>query len=483
MATTAKNATATAATTEAAEEPAPADAPAPEAAAAGAGTPNNAGPAPEPHSSDDDSFFGSESEEEGEDEDDQTLAGGGAFDEKEDANGAAGEGDKLSSAQLARRRLRAVRRLHAAYARQARVLMGALQEKTRRVRAEEEEEEGKEAAEGEKKGGDGDKKEEDEKERRRSRSGPRPRSADFPAAARPDPLLEDGETPCADPGTISDVEEEAATAAAAAAAEREAAEKAKPNKGGGSNKKSEKSGGTKKAAAVVVGSKRRTRASADWSEGEGASEGGAGGEAEEDGKKKKQKALPPLPPPAPRRWRAALRSGLPALARLEALAAASTARELDERGALAALCARGCRFLIRSPAVALGRAPAASVASDAERGLVVPVLAAGDDGAPPSSSSSLRLLRALDADLSRAGGDARKVSRQQARVELGADGKWSLAATGRRALSVDGARLAKGERCELRHLSLVEAGGIRMLFVVNARAVRRAMARSEALGL
>ena len=101
--------------------------------------------------------------------------------------------------------------------------------------------------------------------------------------------------------------------------------------------------------------------------------------------------------------------------------------------------------------------------------------------------SSLRLLRSLDADLSQAAGAgaggeeaARKVSRQQARLELGADGKWSLTATGRRALSVDGAKLCKGERCELRHLSLVEAGGIRMMFVVNSRAVRRAMARSEA---
>ena len=79
--------------------------------------------------------------------------------------------------------------------------------------------------------------------------------------------------------------------------------------------------------------------------------------------------------------------------------------------------------------------------------------------------------------------DARKVSRQQARIELGADSKWSLTATGRRALSVDGAKLSKGERCELRHLSLIEAGGVRMMFVVNARGVRRAVARSGALGL
>ena len=171
-------------------------------------------------------------------------------------------------------------------------------------------------------------------------------------------------------------------------------------------------------------------------------------------------------------------------------AAASTARELDERGALAALCARGCRFLIRSPAVALGRAPgAAAAAADGETlaalGPLVPGAAAAAEAAA-AEGPELRLLRALDADLSQAGAgeaDARRVSRQQARVELGADGRWGLTATGRRALAVDGARLARGERCELRHLSLVEAGGVRMLFVVNARAVRRAMARSELLGL
>lgn len=455
-------AAATAVAAAAEEQEPPADA-APAPAAAATAAPNTA-PAPEPHSSDDGSFFGGE-----EDEDEggrETLAGGGAVDEEnEDASAGCG-GDKLTSAQLARRRLRAVRRLHAAYARQARVLMSALQEKARKVKQEEEEAEAEKEGEEEKDGGGGDKK------RRRKSDRSRSRPADFPASLRPDPLLEDGKTPCADPGTISDADEAEKEAAEREAKEEKAKGKAAAAAAGSKGSKSRSS--IKK----VSGGKRRTRASADRGQEEEAGVEEEEGEGRDEGEQWRASSFLPLPPPPPRSWRSALRSGLPSHARLESLAAASTARELDERGALAALCARECRFLIRSPAVALGRAPAASASAAA---------GGDDDKLPPpvpgGASPSLRLLRALDADLSQAGSDSRKVSRQQARIELGADGRWSLTATGRRALSVDGAKLAKGERCELKNLSLVEAGGIRMMFLVNSKGVRRALARSAALGL
>jgi hypothetical protein len=45
-------------------------------------------------------------------------------------------------------------------------------------------------------------------------------------------------------------------------------------------------------------------------------------------------------------------------------------------------------------------------------------------------------------------------------------------------MAVDGRRLAQGEVAELRHLSLVELGPMKLLFLVNPLAVRRMMERA-----
>ncbi len=45
-------------------------------------------------------------------------------------------------------------------------------------------------------------------------------------------------------------------------------------------------------------------------------------------------------------------------------------------------------------------------------------------------------------------------------------------------MAVDGRRLAQGEAAELRHLSLVEVGHMKLLFLVNPLAVRRMLERA-----
>jgi hypothetical protein len=137
----------------------------------------------------------------------------------------------------------------------------------------------------------------------------------------------------------------------------------------------------------------------------------------------------------------------------------------------------------------------------------------------------------VDVDLAREGAAAR-VSRLQAQLTLGADGAFALQNVGRRVVMVNGApvrgrapwdgslgddsaalalpsrpsrhayaalphsmprpsqtstrphphpQLARGESAPVPHLSLLEVGGVQLLFLVNPLAVRRALARAEQL--
>ncbi|KAK9811223.1 hypothetical protein WJX72_000233 [[Myrmecia] bisecta] len=144
-------------------------------------------------------------------------------------------------------------------------------------------------------------------------------------------------------------------------------------------------------------------------------------------------------------WRCAFRTRLTQIARLEQSASAASARDLDSQSALAALCGRKNRFLIRRTSVTLGR--------------------------------TTETHGQVDVDLS-AEGDARKVSRQQAQLTLMPDGKFLLQNTGRRSLFINGRQVDQAQVTRLDHLSVIEAAGIRLLFMVNHLALRRVMTRS-----
>lgn len=80
-------------------------------------------------------------------------------------------------------------------------------------------------------------------------------------------------------------------------------------------------------------------------------------------------------------------------------------------------------------------------------------------------------------------GDARKVSRKQAHLRLCANGKFTLANTGRQTISVNGVELVQHACISLEHLSLIDMAGIRLLFMINQSAVRRLVTRSQNLVL
>lgn len=88
----------------------------------------------------------------------------------------------------------------------------------------------------------------------------------------------------------------------------------------------------------------------------------------------------------------------------------------------------------------------------------------------------------VDIDLTEEG-DARKVSRKQAHLQLCANGKFTLANTGRGTISVNGTELVQNTCTTLQHLSLIDLAGIRLLFMYNQSAVRRLVSRSQNLVL
>lgn len=73
----------------------------------------------------------------------------------------------------------------------------------------------------------------------------------------------------------------------------------------------------------------------------------------------------------------------------------------------------------------------------------------------------------VEVDLS-AEGDAKKVSRKQAYLSVQSpSGSWMLRNVGRRLMVVNGQPLAQGQMAVLPHLSFVEVGGVRLLFMVS----------------
>ncbi|KAI8473960.1 MAG: hypothetical protein J3K34DRAFT_409085 [Monoraphidium minutum] len=147
-------------------------------------------------------------------------------------------------------------------------------------------------------------------------------------------------------------------------------------------------------------------------------------------------------------WRERFRSNAGGLADLERVASAATALLMDAQGALGCLCGRNGRYLVRRTAVTLGRS------TDSK----------GD----------------VDVDLAREGVPG-KVSRLQAQLALGRGGGWSVKNVGRRELFVNGAPLERGESAPVPHLSLLEVGGVQLLFMANPAAVQRALVRSQQL--
>ena len=150
----------------------------------------------------------------------------------------------------------------------------------------------------------------------------------------------------------------------------------------------------------------------------------------------------PLPPPS-------VLPACPPAGRLEQGSLGATCRELDRFGALGALCGRRGRYLLRKAAVLLGR-------GTESQGKV-------------------------DVDLS-AEGHAQTVSRRQAQLFLHpGGGGYALRCTGRRSMAVNGAVLRRGDVAPLPHLSLLQVGGLSLLFLENRAATARLLKRSAAL--
>uniref|UniRef100_A0A7R9VM46 FHA domain-containing protein n=1 Tax=Chlamydomonas euryale TaxID=1486919 RepID=A0A7R9VM46_9CHLO len=137
--------------------------------------------------------------------------------------------------------------------------------------------------------------------------------------------------------------------------------------------------------------------------------------------------------------------------KLEAAAGAATVRQLDADGALCCLSGRSGQWHVHRATVLLGR-------SSATKGSVDVDLSLGSSGAP-----------------------AAKVCRRQAMLSLLPDGTFAVENLGRRPLHVDGEPLARFRSAPLAHLSLLEAGGVQLLFLVNTDAVARALRRSARL--
>ncbi|KAF8068428.1 clcD [Scenedesmus sp. PABB004] len=145
-------------------------------------------------------------------------------------------------------------------------------------------------------------------------------------------------------------------------------------------------------------------------------------------------------------WHARFVGASGGVAALEQLASAATAQLLDAQGGLACLCGAGGRWVLRRTAVTVGRS------SDSK----------GD----------------VDVDLGKAAGG---VSRLQAQLSLGLDGGWSVRNTGRAPLAVNGRHVPRGGCAALPHLSLLDVGGVALLFMANSMATARAIDRSTHL--
>lgn len=133
-----------------------------------------------------------------------------------------------------------------------------------------------------------------------------------------------------------------------------------------------------------------------------------------------------------------------ALAALERSVRASSDRAMGD--ALAVLRGMKTRFLLTKPEVLLGRCT--------------------DD-------------QHVDIDLSQEG-NASKVSRQHAFITLRKDGTFCVRNVGRRPLMVNGSTVEIGQRVRLPHDSVLEIGGLRLLFMANRRKLNKPSPAAQA---
>ena len=77
----------------------------------------------------------------------------------------------------------------------------------------------------------------------------------------------------------------------------------------------------------------------------------------------------------------------------------------------------------------------------------------------------------VDVDLCEAG-NASKISRQQAFLKLRWNGEFALRNVGRRPIWCNNVPLSTGQRCILAPHTLIEVGGMRLLFMPNPTLIR-----------
>mmetsp|Transcript_8695 Transcript_8695/g.18018 ORF Transcript_8695/g.18018 Transcript_8695/m.18018 type:complete len:356 (-) Transcript_8695:160-1227(-) len=141
------------------------------------------------------------------------------------------------------------------------------------------------------------------------------------------------------------------------------------------------------------------------------------------------------------RWQARTRrKDVLAISELERTSMAATSRMLSKAGTLAVLRGTRTYFEIKKPEVIVGR----------------------------STEQQL-----VDIDLAKEG-SATKVSRQQARIKL-SHGVFKLINVGRRPIFVNNSMVESGYQRQLEKNALVEVGGLRFLFQINSRNMRRLM--------
>lgn len=133
------------------------------------------------------------------------------------------------------------------------------------------------------------------------------------------------------------------------------------------------------------------------------------------------------------------------LHQLEAAASTAAGLELDGEGAVASLCGRHGRYVMRRSTFSLGR----STHSKGE----------------------------VDVDLALEGPSS-KVSRRQALVTMELSGQFKIINIGRRKLRINNTVVTQFQTAELQHLSIIEVGGVALLFIVNSLAVQRVVQRS-----
>jgi hypothetical protein len=137
---------------------------------------------------------------------------------------------------------------------------------------------------------------------------------------------------------------------------------------------------------------------------------------------------------------------------LEAIASATSQQDLDSEQALACLCGRSGRYLIRRTHILIGRDTEAKGAVDID----------------------------LSRELHKAEA-AKRVSRRQAFLSLLPDGSFQIQNVGKQQMQVDGKLVKQFQTVPLHHLSVAEVGECRLMFMVNCLAVQRVLRRSGRL--